>query len=168
MQIVDFFHACDHLKRGCDAIWGEGSIRGQAEFAQLKVWLKEADDGAQRIMRRFSYQQGRLRGNPRQRLHVELMYFRNQQARMHYADYLRQHLPIASGVMEAACKTLVTQRLKCSGMTWSPAGGQAILSLRSLIQSERWSRAWTLLAADFRQTVRVISNSDFFNLPLVA
>jgi hypothetical protein len=53
-------------------------------------------------------------------------------------------------------------------MTWSPAGGQAILSLRSLIQSERWSRAWTLLAADFRQTVRVISHSDFFNLPLVA
>ena len=168
VQIVDFFHACEHLKRGCDAIWGEGSIRGQAEFAQLKVWLKDAEDGAQRIMRRFSYYQGRLRGNPRQRLHVELMYFRNQHARMHYADYLRQHLPIASGVMEAACKTLVTQRLKCSGMTWSPAGGQAILSLRSLIQSERWSRAWTLLAADFRQTVRVSSHSDFFNLPLVA
>jgi hypothetical protein len=57
--------------------------------------------------------------------------------------------------MEATCKTLVTQRMKRSGMAWTPTGGQAILTLRSLIQSDRWSSAWELLSADFRQTVVV-------------
>lgn len=80
-------------------------------------------------------------------------------SRMNYPDYLRQHLPIASGVVEAACKTLVTQRLKCSGTAWTVAGGQAILTFRSLIQSARWPRAWQLLAADFRQTVTVVKSA---------
>ena len=57
--------------------------------------------------------------------------------------------------MEAACKTLVTQRMKRSGMAWTPTGGQAILTLSSLIQSDRWQSAWELLSADFRQTVVV-------------
>ncbi len=74
---------------------------------------------------------------------------------MHYADYRRKKLPIASGVMEASCKTLVTQRMKRSGMAWTPQGGQAILTLRSLIQSERWSAAWEVLRADFCKTVIV-------------
>ena len=90
-------------------------------------------------------------------MEIELTYFRNQKLRMHYADYLRRGLPIASGVMEAACKTLVTQRMKRSGMAWTMPGGQAILTLRSLIQSHRWSSAWRLLSADFRQTVTVRS-----------
>ena len=72
---------------------------------------------------------------------------------MHYAEYTRNGLPIASGVMEASCKTLVTQRLKQSGMAWTQTGGQAILTLRSLIQSGRWQPAWQLLRADFCKTV---------------
>ena len=72
---------------------------------------------------------------------------------MDYAEYLRQGLPIASGVIEAACKTLVTQRMKRSGMAWRQPGGQGILTIRSLIQSDRWQAAWTLLSADFRKEV---------------
>jgi len=74
---------------------------------------------------------------------------------MDYAEYIRNGLPIASGVMEAACKTLVTQRLKQSGMAWTQAGGQPILTLRSLIQSDRWQPAWELLRADFGKIVTV-------------
>ncbi len=59
LQIVDFYHACEHLKGGCDAIWGESTVRGQAEFARLKVLLKEADDGAERIIRTLKYHAGR-------------------------------------------------------------------------------------------------------------
>lgn len=156
LEIVDFYHACDHLKNGCDAIWGEGTPRGQAEFIRLKTLLKEDDQGAERILRVFKYQLTQLTGNRHQRLQAERTYFRNQQPRMQYAEYQRLNLPIASGVMEAACKTLVTQRLKRSGMAWTLAGGQAILTLRSLIQSARWSQAWHLLAADFRQTITVV------------
>jgi hypothetical protein len=153
VEIVDFYHACDHLKKGCDAAWGESTPRGKAEFERLKVLLKEADDGAERIIRVLKYHRGRAKGNKRKRLETQLTYFRNQRHRMHYAAYLRAGLPIASGVMEAACKTLVTQRLKQSGMTWTPTGGQAILTLRSLIQSGRWQHAWSLLRAHFCKTV---------------
>ena len=110
-------------------------------------------------IRTLRFQCSRASSNRRKRLEAELTYFRNQQSRMHYPDYLRLKLPIASGVMEASCKTLVTQRLKRSGMAWTKPGGQAILTLRSLIQSNRWRPAWALLSADFRKTVTV------FNLP---
>ena len=87
---------------------------------------------------------------------------------MPYAASQRQHLPIASGVMEAACKTLVTQRLKGSGMAWTMAGGQAILTLRSLLQSGRWAQAWALLAADFRHPAVIPEDTTEVPLPLAA
>jgi len=87
---------------------------------------------------------------------------------MAYATYLREHLPIATGVVEAACKTLVTQRLKQSGMRWSARGGQAILTLRSLIQSGRWEQGWALLRASYQQPVLIGSGSAYFALPLAA
>jgi hypothetical protein len=155
IEIVDFYHACDHLKEGCDAAWGESTPRGKAEFERLRTLLKEADDGAERVIRVLKYHWGRARGRKRERLRVQLTYFRNQRHRMYYAEYIRNGLPIASGVMEASCKTLVTQRLKQSGMSWTLAGGQAILTLRSLIQSDRWQSAWELLRADFRKTVTI-------------
>jgi hypothetical protein len=155
IEIVDFYHACDHLKNACDAAWGESTPRGKAEFERLRVLLKEADDGAEQVIRVLKYQCSRARGNKHTRLDAELTYFRNQRRRMHYAEYIRKKLPIASGVMEASCKTLVTQRLKRSGMAWTPSGGQAILTLRSLIQSDRWQPAWELLRADFCKTVVV-------------
>ena len=168
LEIVDFYHACDHLKNGCDAIWGESTPRSHAEFMRLKTLLKEDDGGADRILRAFKHHAGRTTGNRQRRIQAELTYFRNQRPRMNYAEYLRQNLPIASGVMEAACKTLVTQRLKRSGMAWTLLGGQAILTLRSLIQSERWSRAWNLLAAEYRQTVIVSAARRYAALPLAA
>lgn len=155
IEIVDFYHACDHLKNACDAAWGESTPRGKAEFERLSILLKEADAGVEQVIRVLKYQSGRARGNQQTRLEAELTYFRNQRRRMHYADYVRKKLPIASGVMEASCKTLVTQRLKRSGMAWTPPGGQAIWTLRSLIQSDRWPAAWELLRADFCQTVMV-------------
>ncbi len=153
VEIVDFYHACHHLKNACDAAWGESTPRGQAEFERLKTLLTEAESGANQVMRLLKYQRGRARGHQRERLEADLSDFRHQRPRMDYAEYLRQGLPIASGVIEATCKTLVTQRMKRSGMAWTQAGGQAILTLRSLIQSARWSAAWQLLSADFRKIV---------------
>jgi hypothetical protein len=156
IEIVDYYHACDHLKAGCDAAWGESSVASKAQFERLKTLLKEAEDGVERVIRALRYQRNKAKGNPRTRLERELTYFCLQRHRMAYERYIRFHLPIASGVMEASCKTLVTQRFKRSGMTWTTAGGQAILTLRSLIQSDRWSSGWGLLQADFRKEVKVI------------
>ena len=114
---------------------------------------RDQDDGAERVIRVLKYHRGRARGRKRKRLETQLTYFRNQRPRMRYAEYVRNGLPIASGVMGAACKTLVTQRLKQSGMAWTQAGGQPILTLRSLIQSDRWQSAWALLRTDFCKAV---------------
>ena len=57
---------------------------------------------------------------------------------MQYHKYRQDHLPIGSGVTEAACKTVFTQRLKLSGMRWKIEGGQAILDLRVILLSGVW------------------------------
>ncbi|MEI7903243.1 MAG: hypothetical protein WCK89_23630, partial [bacterium] len=59
-----------------------------------------------------------------------------------------------------------TQRLKRSGMAWTPRGGQAILTLRSLIQSNRWPHAWAVWAADCRQPVIILDECGQETLPL--
>lgn len=167
IEIVDFYHACEHLKNGCDAAWGESTQKSMVFFERLKTSLKELDDGAERIIRTLRFQCSLTSGNQRKRLEAELTYFRNQQTRMHYAEYIRLNLPIASGVMEASCKTLVTQRLKRSGMAWTTAGGQAILTLRSLIQSNRWHSAWTLLCTAFRKTVTTLTQPNQHNAKII-
>src|SRR5664279_1542132 len=156
IEIVDYYHACDHLKKGCDAAWGESTVASKVQFERLKTLLTEAEDGAEGVICTLRYQRNKAKGYKHTCLDRELTYFCNQRHRMHYADYLSTHLPIASGVMEASCKTLVTQRFKRSGMAWTIPGGQAILTLRSLIQSDRWASAWLLLQADFRKEVKVI------------
>ena len=65
---------------------------------------------------------------------------------------------IGSGVVEAACKTLVTQRLKQSGMRWSVRGAQAILTPRGWDQSDRFDEAWALIAATYETGVTVLAN----------
>ena len=68
------------------------------------------------------------------------------------------NLPIGSGVMEAACKTLATQRMKRSGMRWRQQGGQAILTLRALAQSDRFDRAWRKLGETYKREVGLPDN----------
>jgi hypothetical protein len=72
-----------------------------------------------------------------------ITYFGHHLNQMHYARYLEHGIPIGSGVTEAACKTLVKQRLCCSGMRWTPEGAQIVLSLRALaITESRWEQFW--------------------------
>ncbi len=60
---------------------------------------------------------------------------------MNYASHVNKNLPIGSGVTEAACKTLVKQRLCGSGMRWKTKGAKVVLSLRALVQTtNRWQQ----------------------------
>jgi hypothetical protein len=61
-------------------------------------------------------------------------------------------------VVEAARKTPVTQRLKRSGMRWRRAGGQAVLTFRSLARSRRFDRAWDMIARSYRRAVTLPDN----------
>jgi hypothetical protein len=156
MEIVDFCHAADHLKRGCDAIWFRHPDQCQAEFESLRLALKEEAGGVDKVHDTFTKHLASLPIKGKEALQTELTYFDNQRHRMDYVTYVQQGLPIASGVIEATCKTLVTQRMKCSGMRWSSPGGQAVLTLRALVQSGRWQQAWRLIEAEFRLPVSIV------------
>jgi hypothetical protein len=62
---------------------------------------------------------------------------------MNYPGFVAEQLPIRSGVTEAACKSLVKQRLCASGMRWKTAGAKSVLSLRALTHRVgRWNQFW--------------------------
>jgi hypothetical protein len=76
-------------------------------------------------------------------------YVRNNVHRMDYPRYRANGWLIGSGHVEAACKTVVGQRLKGAGMRWSEDGADAVASLRALFKSEagQWDAFWQLRAA---------------------
>ena len=77
---------------------------------------------------------------------------------MGYAQAKAQNLPIGSGVVEAACKTVVSARLKCSGVRWRNPGGQAILTVRAHIQSNRFDSGWALLSDTYKVPITMSTN----------
>ena len=156
VEAVDFFHAVQHLKTAFDAAYGEHNTKARSQFEKYRHVLRDDDQGVEKVIRALVYL---LRCHPRRKaIATELAYFRAHRHRMRYAEMKAKHLPIGSGVVEAACKTLVTQRMKRSGMRWRHNGGQAILTLRSLIQSERFDAGWRLLTETFRAEVKPPEN----------
>jgi hypothetical protein len=154
----DFFHSAEHLKVATDLYYGENSVKSRTVFTELRTLLLEADDGVERVIRKLTYFRNRTRVKARRRaLTKKLRYFRFRKDQMRYAESRNSNLPIGSGVVEAACKTLVTQRMKRSGMRWAQEGGQAVLTLRSLLRSKRWDGGWKLLAGSYRPEIRVIT-----------
>jgi len=156
IQVVDFFHAAEHLHDALAAAHGEASTKCAEEFQKYRHILRHDTDGVERVIRHLRYL---LDQQPRcKKIANALKYFRHHRRRMGYATFARRKMPIGSGIVEAACKTLVTQRLKRSGMRWRIAGGQAILTLRGLEQSGRFDRAWKMLASSYRRDIHAPAN----------
>lgn len=163
-EVTDFYHACEHLKVVTDLYYGENSIESRCCFEKLKIILEEEEGGIHRVLRKFKYFRNRRRKNRRKKLTTEINYFRNRQASMNYPEFAKLNLPIASGVVEAACKTLVTQRLKRSGMRWTIDGGQSVLTLRSLLKSERWDSGWGLISKSYHANIRMVTKKNHLAL----
>ena len=138
-EVVDYFHAI-----AFDAgKWGRSR--------QYRHILRDDANGVEKVIRALVYLR---KHHPRRKaIATELGYFRGHRHRMRYAQMTARDLPIGSGIVEAACKTLVTQRMKRSGMRWRHEGGQAILTFRSLIQSGRFNAAWGLVSQTYTKTV---------------
>lgn len=150
-EVLDFYHAVDHLSDALKAVYKEGTPKYQERLATLGAVLRDAPQGVTKVIEALC--RLRTRYPRRQAIHKTIAYFREHRHRMRYHDLRAQFLPIGSGVVEAACKTLVSQRLKRSGMRWRVPGGQAILTFRALCQSERFERAWPLVVDTYKQTV---------------
>jgi hypothetical protein len=157
IEILDFYHAAEHLNVAIASIYGDGTVEARRRFDDLRFVLREVHDGAEKVIRSLNYLR---KMHPLNRsLPKELAYFRSNRHRMRYHQFAAERLPIGSGVVEAACKTLVTQRMKQSGMRWEENGGQAILTVRGWTQSgDRFDRAWALLAATYQAEVVTLHN----------
>jgi hypothetical protein len=155
-EILDFFHATEHLADAIATVHGDGTTATRHKFEALRERLLTEDDGAKAVINALAYLK---RKHPTlKRVSRVLAYFRKNQHRMRYAQWKAAGLMIGSGVVEAACKTLVAQRLKLSGMRWSSRGAQAILTMRGWDQSERFDEAWALVAATYQREVHVLAN----------
>jgi len=136
-QIVDYWHACEHIHNLTRAVYGEGSARGERWARDHCRRLKE--HGPRPLLRALR----RLRpGNAQQAeaIRLELRYFGNNRARMQYARFRARGLMIGSGPVEAACKVVVGARLKQSGMRWATKGADALLAIRTAILSGHSAR----------------------------
>ena len=85
-------------------------------------------------------------------------YFERHQSRMRYDDYLAQGYPIASGVIEGACRHVVKDRLERTGMRWTIPGARNMLNLRCLSINEKW-KDYTQLHID-REHRRLYSGAQ--------
>lgn len=126
------------------------------ELEEPRERLLLEDDGATRVIGALVHLRDK---HPRiKKLATVLAYFRKNKHRMRYAEWKREGFMIGRGVDEAACKTLVAQRPKLSGMRWDRNGAQAILTMRGWDQSLRFDEAWALVAATHQREVDVLAN----------
>jgi hypothetical protein len=88
-------------------------------------------------MRRMATQR-KLTGQARKDVTTVGNYFEKNAQRMRYDEYLRAGYPIASGVIEGACRHIIKDRMEQGGMRWTLAGAQAMLHVRSVCASSAW------------------------------
>lgn len=145
-KIVDFYHATDHLSNAAEAIFGKGNPEGDTWYESKRRVLLEDLDGSEKVYRSLLYfqKQYRYTKDRKASLSKEVVFFCNNKDRMEYKRFRDNGWPIGSGVIEAACKSVVKCRLCRSGMRWTRHGGQTILTLRSLLKSKRWDAFWSL------------------------
>jgi hypothetical protein len=127
-QIVDFFHACQHLTAVADARFGAGSAEGLAWQKARRADLLA--DRVESVLLEIKAWQPRSEAKRKLR-QTEYNYFYTNAARMRYKTFAEKGYHIGSGVVEASCKQIATQRMKLAGMHWRQETAEAILTLRA-------------------------------------
>lgn len=155
--VLDYWHACGYVNKMAVALFGEGA-QAHKWFCRMRRWLRDRPQGITQVLRSASqHQTHRQLSKARDEAFLDAYRFLRKNARwMQYATYRRHGMPIGSGVTEAGCKTVFTQRLKRSGMSWCKDSGQVIVDLRILHLSGVWP---DVLAQNLRDRVRPIEAS---------
>jgi hypothetical protein len=140
--VVDYYHAAERLWTMGEALFGKGRRSAGWVRKMQKLLLKPG--GVGRVLHSAGALHGRvpLRGKRLADFRRAYKYLQRRRRYLDYAGCRRLGLPIGSGVTEAGCKTVYTQRLKLSGMRWTKAGAQTILTLRVLLLSGVWQEVW--------------------------
>jgi hypothetical protein len=149
LWIVDYFHAAQRLTTMAEAVFRTGRD-ASAWAARMRKLLKKPNGPFKVLHAAAALKARRPMTNARRKeFEKAYNYLRARTKHMQYAAYRNQGLPIGSGVTEAACKTVFTQRLKLSGMRWSLDGAQTILNLRVILLSGIWEEIYQAAVNDY-------------------
>lgn len=145
--LIDYGHTLEHLSAAAEALFGKDNSVANLWYDTYRQKLLESDRGVESVIRSMGYfaEKQNLRPARQKELKTQQTFFTRNKHRMRYAEFRRRGLPIGSGPVEAACKSLVKTRMCRSGMRWSRQGGEHILDIRTYVKSNRWETAWTLI-----------------------
>jgi hypothetical protein len=147
-RIIDYYHTTEKITIMAEALFGPGREASAWARRMRKLLLKP--NGPSRVLHSAAALKG-IRGLDSHReddFQRAYNYIRRRTKHMRYAEFKRLRLPIGSGVTEAACKTVFTQRLKLSGMGWQHEGAQVILNLRVILLSGVWDDVYEAVVQD--------------------
>lgn len=138
IDILDLLHVTPRLWDAATLFHPKGS-RAAEKFVRDRVTriLHGDVSGVVRGLKRMGTTNG-VRGNIRTKLRKICGYLEKNRHRMRYDQYLACGYPIASGVIEGACRHVVKDRLERTGMNWSIPGAEAMLELRCIYLTEQW------------------------------
>ena len=138
IQILDFIHANEYLWKVANALFGETNDQ---RLEWMKTRTRRMLSGKTRRLiaefRRLA-KQPRTRKTARIQLLATAKYFERNLPSMDYPTYLAHGWPIASGVIEGACRHFVKDRCELSGMRWSQNGAENLLRLRAVAENKDW------------------------------
>lgn len=142
--VLDFYHVCCYLGKMADALFGAATPAAAQWFAKVRRWLRDRPQGAAQVLRSAMQWLDRRKMSKADKMEFwkAYRYVRRHRRWMDYQGHRRRGLPIGSGVTEAACKTVFTQRFKRSGMRWHHESGQVILDLRVIYLSGIWDESF--------------------------
>lgn len=142
-RIVDFYHATEYLAK-LAAVLFDDPRAAHGWQRRMRRWLKREPNAVFRILHSAAkhHSELRLTSKEEEAYRKAYQYLNNHKAYMDYQEYRRLGLPIGSGITEAGCKTVFTQRFKESGMSWGIEGGGVILTLRLATLSQVWETVY--------------------------
>jgi hypothetical protein len=142
-QILDFFHASEYLSKASKAAFTRPDHANQW-LEKVCHTLKEEKDGAEWVLSQMkTFLNCQIKEDKKEIIQSSITYFTNHLHQMNYYKYLQNNWPIGSGVIEAACKVIVKQRLCNSGMKWTDNGARTVLALRCFNKSDgMWEQFW--------------------------
>ena len=145
--LLDFYHAREYISKAASAIFGRDQTNKKIWEDNFSHDLKHKQGTAGRFIKELEEQRANLDSKNfierDEEIRKVITYYKNHKSKMFYARHIKDNLPIGSGVTEAACKTLVKQRMCISGSRWKDDGASCVLALRTLkLTKGRWQQFW--------------------------
>jgi hypothetical protein len=138
IDILDLLHVTPRLWDAATLFHPKGSSAAEAFVRERVTRILQGDvSGVVRGLRWLGTNHS-LRGTKRTRLRKICGYLERNRDRMRYHEYLARGYPIASGVIEGACRHVVKDRMERTGMNWTIPGAEAMLELRCIHLMEQW------------------------------